>query len=45
MAARILREWDATLPLFKKVMPHDYKRALAEMAEEEEQSRVKEGVA
>ena len=45
VAARILREWDATLPLFKKVMPHDYKRALAEMAEEEEQSRVKEGVA
>ena len=45
MAARILREWDATLPLFMKVMPHDYKRALAELAEEEEQSRVKEGVA
>ena len=35
VAARILRDWDATLPLFKKVMPHDYKRALAEMAEEE----------
>ncbi len=39
VAARILREWDATLPLFKKVMPHDYKRALAEMAEEEASSR------
>jgi glutamate synthase domain-containing protein 3 len=45
VAARILREWDATLPRFKKVMPHDYKRALAELAEEEEDSRVKERVA
>ena len=36
VAARILREWDATLPQFKKVMPHDYKRALAELAEEPE---------
>jgi glutamate synthase domain-containing protein 2/glutamate synthase domain-containing protein 1/glutamate synthase domain-containing protein 3 len=45
VAARILREWEATLPRFKKVMPHDYKRALAELAEEEEQSRVKERVA
>jgi glutamate synthase domain-containing protein 3 len=45
VAARILREWDATLPHFKKVMPHDYKRALAELAEEEEDSRVKERVA
>ena len=35
VAARILRDWDATLPQFKKVMPHDYKRALAELAEEE----------
>jgi glutamate synthase domain-containing protein 3 len=35
VAARILRDWEATLPAFKKVMPHDYKRALAEMAEEE----------
>ncbi len=35
VAARILRDWDATLPRFKKVMPHDYKRALAELAEEE----------
>jgi glutamate synthase domain-containing protein 3 len=45
VAARILRDWDATLPRFKKVMPHDYKRALAEMAEEEEESRVRERVA
>ena len=35
VAARILRDWEATLPRFKKVMPHDYKRALAEMAEED----------
>ena len=45
VAARILRDWDATLPRFKKVMPHDYKRALAEMEEEEDTSRVKERVA
>jgi glutamate synthase domain-containing protein 3 len=45
VAARILRDWEATLPRFKKVMPHDYKRALAEMAEEEVESRVKERVA
>jgi glutamate synthase domain-containing protein 3 len=34
VAARILRAWDETLPRFKKVMPHDYKRALKELAEE-----------
>jgi glutamate synthase domain-containing protein 3 len=45
VAARILRDWATLLPRFKKVMPHDYKRALAELAEEEEQARVKEGVA
>jgi glutamate synthase (NADPH/NADH) large chain/glutamate synthase (ferredoxin) len=33
VAARILRDWDAVLPRFKKVMPHDYKRALAELEE------------
>jgi glutamate synthase domain-containing protein 3 len=32
VAARILESWDASLPLFVKVMPHDYKRALADMA-------------
>ena len=41
VAARILRDWDATLPHFKKVMPHDYKRALAEMAEEEAASQAR----
>jgi glutamate synthase domain-containing protein 3 len=35
VAARILRAWDAYLPRFVKVMPHDYKRALAELAEAE----------
>ena len=34
-AARILRDWESTLSKFKKVMPHDYKRALKEQAEAE----------
>ena len=29
------RDWDEYLPQFKKVMPHDYKRALAEQVEVE----------
>jgi glutamate synthase domain-containing protein 3 len=33
VAARVLREWEACLPRFVKVMPHDYKRALRELAE------------
>jgi glutamate synthase (NADPH/NADH) large chain/glutamate synthase (ferredoxin) len=33
VAARILRAWDEYLPRFVKVMPHDYKRALQELAE------------
>jgi glutamate synthase (NADPH/NADH) large chain/glutamate synthase (ferredoxin) len=32
VAARVLEQWDALLPRFVKVMPHDYKRALAELA-------------
>jgi glutamate synthase domain-containing protein 2/glutamate synthase domain-containing protein 1/glutamate synthase domain-containing protein 3 len=36
VAARILSRWDEHLPRFVKVMPHDYKRALAELAEVEE---------
>ena len=36
VAQRILDAWDDFLPRFKKVMPHDYKRALKEMAEAEE---------
>jgi glutamate synthase (NADPH/NADH) large chain/glutamate synthase (ferredoxin) len=35
VAERILAAWDEYLPRFKKVMPHDYKRALREMAEAE----------
>jgi glutamate synthase domain-containing protein 3 len=33
VAARILRDWAAWLPRFVKVMPHDYKRALRELAD------------
>ena len=32
-AKRVLENWDEMLPLFVKVMPIDYKRALAERAE------------
>jgi glutamate synthase domain-containing protein 3 len=35
VAARILGDWDAHLAQFVKVMPHDYKRALGELAEAE----------
>jgi len=35
VAARILAGWEDALPRFKKVMPHDYKRALQELAESE----------
>jgi glutamate synthase domain-containing protein 3 len=31
VAARVLESWDEWLPRFVKVMPHDYKRALADM--------------
>ena len=33
------REWAEYLPRFKKVMPHDYKRALRELAEAEQPMR------
>ncbi len=32
VAARVLEAWEAMLPRFVKVMPHDYKRALADLA-------------
>jgi glutamate synthase domain-containing protein 2/glutamate synthase domain-containing protein 1/glutamate synthase domain-containing protein 3 len=32
VAARVLVDWDTVLPQFVKVMPRDYKRALAELA-------------
>ncbi|MCS6771786.1 MAG: glutamate synthase large subunit [Kiritimatiellae bacterium] len=35
VAKRVLAEWPAILSRFVKVMPHDYKRALAKMAQEE----------
>jgi glutamate synthase domain-containing protein 3 len=31
VAARVLANWEASLAQFVKVMPHDYKRALAEL--------------
>jgi glutamate synthase (NADPH/NADH) large chain len=33
-AAEILANWDCYRPLFRKVMPVEYRRALAEMAKE-----------
>ena len=35
VAERILSDWAEYLPQFVKVMPHDYKRALRELAEAE----------
>ncbi|MES1179818.1 MAG: hypothetical protein ABUL43_01340, partial [Hyphomicrobium sp.] len=32
-AQAILADWAAWLPKFKKVMPHEYKRALARLAQ------------
>jgi glutamate synthase domain-containing protein 3 len=34
VAERVLEDWEAMLPHFVKVMPRDYKRALAELAAE-----------
>jgi glutamate synthase (ferredoxin) len=39
VAKGILDQWDETLPKFVKIMPIDYKRALAEMARERELER------
>ena len=40
VAARVLGEWDELLRsgAFVKVMPHDYKRVLRELAEQEPQA-------
>ena len=35
VAARLLDDWQASLNKIVKVMPHDYKRALAELADAE----------
>ena len=39
VASRILSSWAEYLPQFVKVMPHDYKRALTELAEAERAMR------
>ena len=36
-AERVVRDWDDVLGSFVKVMPRDYKRALAELAAEGEE--------
>jgi glutamate synthase domain-containing protein 3 len=38
VAERILTNWAEYLPQFVKVMPHDYKRALRELAEAEQEA-------
>ena len=43
VAARVLAELDTTLPRFVKVMPHDYKRALAEGVAERNEHAVSGG--
>jgi glutamate synthase domain-containing protein 2/glutamate synthase domain-containing protein 3 len=40
VAARVLADWPAALERFVKVMPHDYKRALAELAAAEAREAV-----
>ena len=40
VAERVLGDWEAQLVRFVKVMPHDYKRALAELASEPERPEV-----
>ncbi|HEV7364104.1 MAG TPA: glutamate synthase subunit alpha, partial [Solirubrobacteraceae bacterium] len=37
VAERVLRDWEDTLPAFVKVMPRDFKRAMAELAAEGEE--------
>ena len=45
VAAELLRDWDAALEQFVKVMPHDYKRALREQAEAEQTEDTREEIA
>jgi len=42
VAARVLENFDGLLSKFVKVMPHDYKRVLAELADEAEAKKVEE---
>jgi glutamate synthase (NADPH) large chain len=37
VAERVVRDWEDTLPSIVKVMPRDYKRAMAELAAEGEE--------
>ena len=43
-AARILAEWDSALPQFRKIMPRDYRRVLAERQQRETAARELEAV-
>ena len=45
MAAGLLENWDASVDRFVKVMPHDYKRALAELEEPEPEEPAEPAVA
>jgi glutamate synthase (NADPH) large chain len=40
VAAKILEDWEVSVTQFRKVMPIDYKRALEEMAREDEEEAV-----
>jgi glutamate synthase domain-containing protein 3 len=37
-AARILEQWEASLPRFVKVFPMEYRRALGQMSREDEKT-------
>jgi glutamate synthase (NADPH/NADH) large chain len=39
VAARVLNDWEAWLPKFKKVMPVDYRRALMDMQTQQERAK------
>ena len=39
VAERMLADWEAWLPKFKKVMPVDYRRALMEMQAQQEKAK------
>jgi glutamate synthase domain-containing protein 3 len=43
VASRVLGAWEKTLPRFVKVMPHDYKRALADLVVEVDDHPVSTG--
>jgi glutamate synthase (NADPH) large chain len=40
VAERLLADWDVALGRFVKVMPHDYKRALTELAAQQARPEV-----